>query len=516
MNERRLRAGVYTLIFAVCLCTSITVAAPCGDYSDVGFRQSQTAITAYWMVKQGFHLAYETPVLGAPWSIPFEFPLYQAIAATVCAATGMPLRLAGAFTSLFFFYATLPLIYSLLGHLVSDPYKRLGLLGFVLMNPIYLFWPSTFLIESTALFFSFLFLWAAARFLDSRSPWMWGLGVVAGMLAGLVKITTFAVFLVAFGALAVVKGARRGTKDLRLAGAILCLFVLPVLVSMAWTSYADALKALNPLAADMTSTKLVNWTFGTLEQRLSLSAWSTLLNNSGVFPAFGSSKVADVDIYWLLPATMLLCALVRARAREAAACLLLFLAGPLLFMNLYFVHDYYFFANGVFLSLALGFIVIGADERCALRWKGRPHIYRMAPALLLTIVLLALQYMKYEDRYAARAASTLQPAYRAFIDAITSHTRESDVLLVYTGDWSSVIPYLAQRRAIMDVGALPLSSTTMQKALSNLGSARIGAMVIVGDRDRAFIEERLHRFNLQEYRDPTNAFEGAHLYFAAP
>ena len=31
-----------------------------------GFRQSQTAITSYYFIKDGFRLAYETPVLGAP------------------------------------------------------------------------------------------------------------------------------------------------------------------------------------------------------------------------------------------------------------------------------------------------------------------------------------------------------------------------------------------------------------------------------------------------------------------
>src|SRR5579862_7514545 len=39
------------------------------------FRQTQTAITSYWMLKGSPWLAYETPVLGPPWSIPFEFPL---------------------------------------------------------------------------------------------------------------------------------------------------------------------------------------------------------------------------------------------------------------------------------------------------------------------------------------------------------------------------------------------------------------------------------------------------------
>jgi hypothetical protein len=42
-----------------------------------GFRQAQTAATLEYLVKGGPWFAYETPVLGPPWSIPFEFPLYQ-------------------------------------------------------------------------------------------------------------------------------------------------------------------------------------------------------------------------------------------------------------------------------------------------------------------------------------------------------------------------------------------------------------------------------------------------------
>src|SRR5690242_16322451 len=41
------------------------------------FRQTQTAITSFWFCRTGFKLAYETPVAGYPWSIPYEFPLYQ-------------------------------------------------------------------------------------------------------------------------------------------------------------------------------------------------------------------------------------------------------------------------------------------------------------------------------------------------------------------------------------------------------------------------------------------------------
>src|ERR1700730_19303248 len=47
------------------------------------FRQTQTALSAYWILKGGPWLAYETPVLGFPWAVPFEFPVYQLLAAGV-------------------------------------------------------------------------------------------------------------------------------------------------------------------------------------------------------------------------------------------------------------------------------------------------------------------------------------------------------------------------------------------------------------------------------------------------
>ena len=47
------------------------------------FRQTQTAITAYWIWRGGPWLAYETPVLGYPWSIPYEFPIFQYLLAAL-------------------------------------------------------------------------------------------------------------------------------------------------------------------------------------------------------------------------------------------------------------------------------------------------------------------------------------------------------------------------------------------------------------------------------------------------
>src|SRR5215468_4517134 len=63
-------------------------------YEQHGFRQTQTALSAYWILHGGPWLAYETPVLGAPWSLPFEFPTYQLVVAAL-ARLGVPLDQAG-------------------------------------------------------------------------------------------------------------------------------------------------------------------------------------------------------------------------------------------------------------------------------------------------------------------------------------------------------------------------------------------------------------------------------------
>lgn len=123
------------------------------------FRQSQTAIGVYYLLQEGFKIDYLTPVLGRPWSIPMEFPIYQWIVTGLIAITNMPIDQAGRSVSLFFFYLSLFPLYSLLKLLSKDKYQRLLLLCFILVNPTYLFWSRTFMIESTALFFSLSYLY---------------------------------------------------------------------------------------------------------------------------------------------------------------------------------------------------------------------------------------------------------------------------------------------------------------------------------------------------------------------
>ena len=112
----------------------------------------------------------------------------------------------------------------------------------------------------------------------------------------------------------------------------------------AWVAFTDTVKNANPLARVLTTTALHEFNYGTLAQRLTGGFWR---------------RIADTSLWAVLtPANLAILALfglILTRGRRAAtlglaAC---FLAGPLTFANLYFVHDYYFYADGVFLLAAL-------------------------------------------------------------------------------------------------------------------------------------------------------------------
>ena len=164
-----------------------------------GFRQTQTAITTYWFLRDGFRFAYLTPVLGAPWSVPFEFPLFQLLAAYAVKLTGSSIDTAGRGVSFVFFLASLWPIF-LIGRWMKMPRSFFPIAAILYCcSPLYLFWGRTFMIESLALFLALLFLALVVRVLSAdQTPSLGSFAALCltGTLAILVKVTTVgAIFL---------------------------------------------------------------------------------------------------------------------------------------------------------------------------------------------------------------------------------------------------------------------------------------------------------------------------------
>jgi hypothetical protein len=435
------------------------------------FRQSQTATTAYFLIDQPLRLAYETPVLGKPWSIPLEFPLYQWIVARIVGLFGTPLDQTGRFVSLvFFLLTTIPLYRIVRAVNVSSQHAWLPLLLFVI-SPFYIFWGRTFMIETTALFFSVSYL-AAAMEAKKDSRWAFALVATAlGSLAALVKVTTFLVYLGVVAALFAASCWQQWSRehDLTAMRARLLrlgtIVVVPFVVAVAWVKFADAVKAENPFAAAyLTGQTSNNWNYGTVEQKFSGFVWGVIV---GRFPEY----VGLPQLAWLLLGATLAVTLVhRRRWKETAACLAGWLLGPAVFTNVYFVHDYYANANAIFLIAAIAFAIVGLLEDASTRIAG---VVFAAVAIIAAIWGHAVFYL---PRQSTNSAEVLEAA-----EYIRSATADDSVIICLSNDWSPLVSYYARRRALnlpMD-GDGKMPRELVADALARLKGEKIGAVVLV-------------------------------------
>lgn len=410
-----------------------------------GFRQTQTAMSAWWMRAEGFALAYQTPVVGAPWSIPFEFPLYQGLVALLAALTGAPLDATGRVVNL------------LASLLVCLPlYRTLRLLGvergaawyanaLYLTAPTYLFWSGAFMIEGLALLFTVAACHRLAKMYvqgaNRRDLLLFTLFLLLGMLQ---KVTTAAlpalVGCAAFG-LRWLQRLRTGTplaspatRELaRVAAAAAIAFIL----AYAWVKYTDAVKARNTFGQFLTSGALASWNYGTLEQRFGKELWVDVIAKRIVSPSSGWG------IALLAFGALFLARTPRAAKVAAALGVLLFLLPMAVFTNLHFVHDYYQTANLVFFLAALGVAVYAA---CALL-PGRLAL--AAPLLMAALVAANLKFFQRLYYPQKSASITLETSRTLRLAAfLKAHTPADRPVLVLGLDWSSEVPYYAERKAL--------------------------------------------------------------------
>ena len=438
-----------------------------------GFRQTQTAISAYWMMQGGPLLAYETPVLGGPWAIPFEFPIFQWIVASL-ASLGVPLDAAGRLTSFAFFLACLwpaRLIFKDLGF---DRAQYLLFAALFAFSPLYVFWARTFMIESAALFFGLLWLALMLRF-TLRGAWptlAWA--ALAGSLGILTKSTTFAVFGL-LGALAIAAqfirelrfdSARRPSIDGKilvrcLAAGAVCVLVL--VVGLAWVRYTDELKSANLIGSYLVSSSLTRFNYGPLALRWSADLWDTAILKRALPEIFGPIfPLAFVAFGAALQS--------RKHALFAGLALCAAIAPMLLFSNLHRVHNYYQNANAVF---AIAAVAIGVGALMSAN--------RRILAMLLFCGIVASQLWMFQIYYRPVVAGDLTMRSRYVTGlAVKERTTPDHAILVFGNDWSSDIHYYAQRKGLAVPGWI--ADDKLERVLAApeefLGGLTLGAIVV--------------------------------------
>jgi hypothetical protein len=296
------------------------------------------------------------------------------------------------------------------------------------------------MIESTALFFSLMYVEQVFRMALGDSTWRFRYMVgaaVFGVLGGTVKVTTFApYFVLGVGVVAWQAWTLRREGKIRLSPVGVAAFftgAVPLVLTWLWTKFADNVKEQNPLTAYLTSDGLRAWNFGTLQERLHFHNYVQLLRyaNDQVGYIVAGALVAIVYAWTF-----------RRWNRIVAVCVILYAGTTLLFFNLHVIHEYYPYADAVLLVVAIGVMIAPFFELAG--WKAWVGV----ALLVLEMTACVARYHRYYYRYQKNNSPGL-----ASVAALVDETTRPDDVIVITGmGWSPVLPYQSQRRAIMESG----------------------------------------------------------------
>ena len=400
-----------------------------------GFRQTQTAISSYYFSFQDLKFEYLAPVIGYPWSVPFEFPIFQLMATAISELFGITLDISGKILNLVFFSINLIISFLICQKLnINTKIYFISLLIYLSM-PNSIFWAGTFMIEYLALCLTLLSIYSFILFIRANNLKNWIFLTLVTSLACLQKITTilpvgmvlFIIYLTIMFSKARVDVSFSSRQFLGLfSSASISLGIYTV-----WLTYTDRVKNLGEFSKYLTSHELTNWNFGSFSLILTQDFWaaflvkSTLFNTGiigTIFMVFGVTFVLGKDrlLFYVL--------------------LALYILPFIIFKPLHITHDYYQNANLIYLAFALGILVNSI-------WS----VYSKTAITLLSFVILT-NYLLFalffgSQKFAPIYVETSPKLQLAEIIKNSVPLNETFILAGY--DWTSEVAYYAERYAIM-------------------------------------------------------------------
>jgi len=443
------------------------------------FRQTQTALTAYWIWKEGWVLAYQTPVAGFPWSIPFEFPIYQTVVAAIVAVSGFDLEAVGRFVSYAFLVACAWPAFSLSRRLnlpKSVPWVFCALLW---TSPLNVYWGRTFMIETAALFFSLACMPYALDLIRRVGGWRNVLLFIAfASAAVLQKATTggpVLLFLLLAAVFVHVRQSGLAFQKLRRLLYPMIVIGIPLAIGLAWAYYADVIKMANPFGTQLTSKVLTAWNFGSMSQKLDFATWRLVVwERSFLWNAGGLLGVLLLLLPWLGGREH------RRFAWLSLAALLLFVLPVLIFTNLHVVHEYYQMGCVAFLLAALA-IVIGG-------WlKEASGTMVIVPIVTLSIMLSNMAF--FNSSYGIVTTRSLDESDPRSVQTykvgryLREHTPPDTGLVIFGQDYSSEIGFQAQRKSMTVPPWFKEYEQLWENPQAYLGDVGLAAIVICPPTD---------------------------------
>jgi hypothetical protein len=415
------------------------------------FRQTQTALTSYWLVQNGFGLAYETPVAGPPWSIPFEFPIYQYLVALASQFLGIALDVSGRVVSFIFLALCLVPAWSITKKLHFPSAVFYIFTALLFSSPLYLYWGRTFMIETAAVFFSVAAINYFLDILHENATLLSKLLYVLCMVCAILqKATTGLPILFLFCVIYVFQHLQNKKSIFSFIRSKQCIagviyFAVPLAIGIVWTLYTDHIKELNTLGAGLTSHALSKWNWGTLHQRLSADLYVEV-----IWKRIFQQNLASVlgVLIFLYPVF----AKIKIRIKRVIfICCMMGLLPLFLFPNLHIIHSYYQAANVIFFIYAIA-VLLGcmAEEGIA-----TPKVVDKSPSplwiILITLLMVVSNYFYFFKKGsfdATKMEYTQANSHDYAVAAvIKKELPQEKYVVIFGNDWSSSIAYLSQRKS---------------------------------------------------------------------
>ena len=407
------------------------------------FRQSQTVMLVREFMRNGIDLQSPIPIFGLNSRIPFEFPIFQSIAAVLGHLANLDPISATRLVGLVFFELSALMLF-LLAHKVLGLAPAFVALVVFLFSPFTLMWAASATIEFCAVFFMLLSINSLYKYSEEnhfhKRNFQLIIFTLALLIASLVKITTAIVMSVLFLFMLerlVNYDVSSFTKfSFNLKAKILffpCVLILAI--NLAWIQFADSIKVQNKFTALLTSQKLAKWNYGTLQDRLDVT------NSFKIVNSYWGPVVGGIGGLFLLTVI----GLFFGNKKFSYPVILSLICGPFIFFNLYAVHDYYSIAvfPSIVLLIAHGYKVIFSSSLEIFRTKKF-----FLSAFFLATLFLTSASSSYGKDY----------LYQKFIEPNSYPTLASEINMnssatenvIYVGcDWSPFVPYYVDRAALM-------------------------------------------------------------------
>ena len=431
-----------------------------------GFRQTQTALTSYWMIRDGWKLAYETPVVGYPWTIPFEFPIYQALVALISQAGNFPLENVGRLLSSFFLLACAWPAWQICERLHLSKSAFWIFVSLLWSSPFYLFWGRTFMIETAALFF---ILAATPYFIDLLTDKPASKTVILFIFwttLGVLQKTNTAIPAMVIMALVVLTFFLT-KKPFKLPGwrtitIIFVSFFVPVLIGYTWSNYTNLVREENIVGQILTSWPLTKWMMGSFKMRFDPQVMKTIIWDRIILQNAGG----------IIGVAILLAGFVwgDSKLRKLILiCLALFIFPMVVFTNVHYIHDYYQASSILFLLAGLAISISSLIQ------KSMPKHFLQ---FMIVVFVLLSNYFWFSAGYGKTAGRKIDVSTNYLLsvsDVIRNYTDEQSAIVIFGNDWSSELGYYSERKSFAVMNEV--FAEVWQDPQKYLGGSELGALI---------------------------------------